>query len=83
MQIINQYSAAWIAAILLAVAGFFLLRGKPRWPRYLAFGLLALGLLAAWIILRPVQTAQALSAAQVEASIGAGKPVLIEFQSPY
>jgi len=83
MQIINQYSAVWIAAFLAAVAGFFLLRRRPKWPQFLTFGLLVLGLVAAWIFLHPRQTAQALDAAQVQASIGQGTPVLLEFQSPY
>ncbi len=83
MQIFNQYSAVWIAAILLAVTGFFLLRRRPKWPQFLTFGLLALGLVAAWVFLHPRQTDQALNAAQVQASIGGGTPVLLEFQSPY
>ena len=83
MQIVNQYSAVWMGGLLLAVSGFLLLRRRPKWPQFLAFGLLTLGLVAAWVFLHPVQTAQALDAAQVQASIGAGKPVLLEFQSPY
>ena len=83
MQIINQYSAVWIAAFLVAVAGFFLLRRKPKWPHFLVFCLLVLGLVAAWIFLHPSQTAQGTTAAQVQASIGQGTPVLLEFQSPY
>lgn len=83
MQIFNQYSAVWMAAILVAVAGFFLLRRKPKWPRLLVFGALILGLGAAWILLHPRQSTQDLPAAQVQASIGKGTPVLLEFQSPY
>ncbi len=83
MQIINQYSAVWIAAFLVAIAGVILLRRRPKWPQFLTFGLLVLGLVAAWIFLHPRQTAQSLDAAQVRASIGGGTPVLLEFQSPY
>jgi hypothetical protein len=83
MQIFNQYSAVWIAAFLVAIAGVILLRRKSKWPQFLAFGVLVLGLVAAWIFLRPQQTAQMSSAAQVQASIGQGAPVLLEFQSPY
>ncbi len=83
MTIFNQYSAVWIAAFLIAIAGIILLRRKPRWPQILAFSILVLGLVAAWTILRPRQSAQALDATQVQASIGQGTPVLLEFQSPY
>ncbi|HEY5269085.1 MAG TPA: hypothetical protein VII97_02030 [Anaerolineales bacterium] len=83
MKIFNQYSAVWIAALLVAVAGVFLLRRNPKWPQFLTFGVMVLGLVAAWIFLHPRQTAQANDAAQVQASIGQGTPVLLEFQSPY
>ena len=83
MEIFNQYSAVWIAALLVAVAGVFLLRRNPKWPQFLTFGVMVLGLVAAWIFLHPRQTAQANDAAQVQASIGQGTPVLLEFQSPY
>ncbi|HEX7540565.1 MAG TPA: hypothetical protein VF352_00425 [Anaerolineales bacterium] len=83
MKIFNQYSAVWIAALLVAVAGVILLRRSPKWPQFLTFGVLVLGLVAAWIFLHPRQTAQANDAAQVQASIGQGTPVLLEFQSPY
>lgn len=83
MQIFNQYSAVWIAAILAAIAGVILLRRSPKWPQFLAFGVLVLGLVAAWIFLHPRQTTQVDTAAQVQASIGKGMPVLLEFQSPY
>ena len=83
MKIFNQYSAVWIAALLVAVAGVFLLRRNPKWPQFLTFGVMVLGLVEAWIFLHPRQTAQANDAAQVQASIGQGTPVLLEFQSPY
>jgi len=83
MQIFNQYSAVWIAAFLVAIAGVILLRRRPKWPQFLGFGLLVVCLVAAWIYLHPRQTSQTLTAAQVQASIGHGKPVLLEFQSPY
>jgi CHASE2 domain-containing sensor protein len=82
MQILNQYSAIWISAILVGITGVFMLRQKSKWLRVLVFGLLVVGLLAAWIIFHPRHTAP-LSPAQVQASIGQGMPVLLEFQSPY
>ncbi len=83
MKIINQYSALWIAAFLLVAAGVILLHRSPKWPQFLAFGALLLGLVAAWIFLHPHQSTQGYNAAQVQASIGQGTPVLLEFQSPY
>jgi hypothetical protein len=83
MKIFNQYSAVWIAAFLVAVAGVILLRHSPKWPQFLVLGVLVLGLVAAWILLHPRQTTQVNDAAQVQASIGQGMPVLLEFQSPY
>lgn len=83
MKIFNQYSAVWTAVFLVAVAGVILLRRNPKWPHFLVFGLLVIGLVAAWIFLHPRQSAQVLDATQVQGSIGQGKPVLLEFQSPY
>jgi hypothetical protein len=83
VSIFNQYSAVWIAAFLVAIAGVILLRRNAKWPRFLAFCVLVLGLVAAWIFLHPRQTTQVNNAAQVQASIGQGTPVLLEFQSPY
>ena len=83
MKFINQYSAVWIAAFLVAVAGVVLLRRSPKWPQFLALGVLVLGLVVAWIFLHPRQSVQVYDAARVQAIIGRGTPVLLELQSPY
>jgi len=83
MKIFNQYSAVWMAAFLVIIAGVILLRRSPKWPQFLIFGVLVLGLVLAWIFLHPHQNAQVNDAAQVQASIGQGTPVLLEFQSLY
>jgi amino acid transporter len=83
MKFFNQYSAVWMAALLLVIVGIFLFRRKPKWPQFLTFGLFAAALLTAWIFLHPRQVAQANDAASIQASIGQGTPVLLEFQSPY
>jgi hypothetical protein len=83
MKFFNQYSAVWMAALLLVIVGIFLFRRKPKWPQFLTFGLLAAVLVTAWIFLHPRQVAQANDAASIQASIGRGTPVLLEFQSPY
>ena len=83
MQIFNQYSAIWIAVFLVAILAAILLRRKPKRPHFLVLALVVLGLATAWIFLHPRQTAQISTAAQVQASIGRGTPVLLELQSPY
>ena len=80
---LNQYSFITIALGIILVAGLILLTKKPKWNDYLAFGVVVAGLIAVWVILHPVQTPLIGDAKNVQAMIGAGKPVLLEFQSPY
>ena len=82
-QVFNQYSAVLIAAAVMLVAVVFVFSRKPRWQDMLALGVIAAGLVTAWFILHPVQTPLMDDAKQVQAMIGQGKPVLLEFQSPY
>lgn len=79
----NQYSFVFIIAGFAFVAGLILLTNRPRWNDYLAFGVIVAGLIAAWAILHPRQTMLMDDAKEVQAMIGAGEPVLLEFQSPY
>ncbi|CAG0956114.1 hypothetical protein ANRL2_00482 [Anaerolineae bacterium] len=81
--ITNQYSFLTVAVGLALVAGFILLTNKPRWNDYLAFGVIVAALFTAWGILHPRQTPLMDDAKKVRAMIGAGTPVLLEFQSPY
>lgn len=78
----NQYSFLILALALLLVAGLVLLTRKPRWNDYLAFAVILGGLIMAWSILHPHQT-ELEDARKVQEMIGAGTPVLLEFQSPY
>lgn len=82
-QVFNQYSAVFIAAAVLLIAIIIVLSRKPRWQDTLALGVIVTGLAAAWIVLHPVQTPLMESAKRVQEMIGQGKPVLLEFQSPY
>ncbi len=82
-QLYNHYSFLWIALALTAVAGLVLLTNKPRIRDFISFGVIVAGLLVAWIVLHPHQTALMNDATAVKAMIGAGTPVLLEFQSPY
>jgi thioredoxin 1 len=83
LQIFNQYSAVLIAAVLFLIAAIALLRHKARWQEILALGVIAAGLVTAWWLLHPVQTPLMEDAQKVQAMIGQGQPVLLEFQSPY
>ena len=82
-ELYNHYSFVWIALGLTIVAGLVLLTNKPRLRDFLSFGVIVAGLLVAWLILHPQQTALMSDAKAVQAMIGRGTPVLLEFQSPY
>ncbi|MEW6403659.1 MAG: hypothetical protein AB1649_17830 [Chloroflexota bacterium] len=82
-SVLNQYSFVLIAAALAFVSGLILLSRNPKWNDYLAFGVILAALVAGWIILHPRQTDLMDDAKMVQEMIGAGKPVLLEFQSPY
>jgi hypothetical protein len=81
--IYNHYSFLWIALGLTIVAGLVLLTNKPKARDFISFGVIVAGLVVSWIILHPRPTNLAVDAKSVQAMIGAGKPVLLEFQSPY
>lgn len=82
-QIFNQYSFVFIATALILIGVIFVLSRKPRWQDALALGVVVAGIVTAWIILHPTQTPLMDDAKNVQAMIGQGKPVLLEFQSPY
>ena len=79
----REYSFPIIAAALIIAAGFMLLTNKPKLNEYLAFGVIVIGLITSWVILHPRQTPLMDDAKAVRAMIGAGTPVLLEFQSPF
>lgn len=83
MKIINQYSFVWVAVLIMVVGGVLIFWKHASWRTILVFCLLLLGLLAAWFFLRPRQTSMVDGARQIQETIGGGKPVLLEFQSPY
>ncbi len=81
--LINQYSFVAISILLIIAAGFFLLGNKPKFKNYLIFGAIVAAFIVGWVILHPRQTIFMNNAKSVQAMIGSGKPVLLEFQSPY
>jgi hypothetical protein len=79
----NQYSLLLTAIGILTVAAFFLFRKGLRLQEVIAFLVIFAGLFVAWLALRPTQSPLSSAATEVQSRIGAGKPVLLEFQSPY
>ncbi len=79
----NEYSFITISVGFALISGIILLTNRPKWNDYLAFAVILLGLFTAWSILHPRQTPLMEDAKEVQAMIGQGKPVLLEFQSPY
>jgi len=82
-QIINQYSALWIAATFILFVVLILFRQKPKISDFVALGVVIVGLVLAWVALHPRQTPLMDDAKMVQEMIGQGTPVLLEFQSPY
>jgi thiol-disulfide isomerase/thioredoxin len=82
-ELYNHYSFIWISLGLTIVAGLVLLTKKPKAREFISFGVIVAGLALVWIILHPQQTPGLKDAKAVESLIGAGQPVLLEFQSRY
>lgn len=80
---IREYSFLIAGLGLVIAAGLILLTNKPTWKNVLAFAVIAGALLTCWYALHPVQTPLMDDAKNVQSLIGAGTPVLLEFQSPY
>ena len=82
MRFINQYSFTIIAVIAIVLLAYFLFRKGFEPSNLTLVGALILGLVLAFLILRPgPSTSQ--DSEEVLAQIGAGQPVLLEFQSNY
>jgi hypothetical protein len=82
-QLVNQYSAIWIASAFILLVAIVLFRQKPTARDFVALGVVIAGMILAWVTLHPRQTPLMDDAKMVQEMIGQGKPVLLEFQSPY
>jgi len=82
MNPLNLYSAAMMIVIALLLAGYYLLRHGLSQERLLILVVMAFVLVAVWYLVRPRQTRKT-ELADIRNQIGAGSPVLLEFQSPY
>lgn len=82
MSFFNQHSFTVTAAFATFVLAIFLFRNGISRNDLLAFGALMAGLLLAYLLFRSDDSTYA-DLANVEEKIGAGTPVLLEFQSDY
>jgi hypothetical protein len=82
MSILNQYSFLWVAIGGAGLVVFVLALRRAPARQWLALAGIVLGLAAAYAAVRPTPGASN-AAAQLQASIGSGTPVLVELQSPY
>jgi len=82
-QLVNQYSALWVAGAFVLLVALILFRQKPKTSDFVAMIVVVIGLAVAWYLLHPRQTPLMNDAKSVQSMIGQGKPVLLEFQSPY
>lgn len=82
-QVINQYSTVIFITVLVLAVSLFLFKRKLHMRTLILPGMIIAGSITAWFFLRPVQTPLMEDASKVQSMIGAGKPVLLEFQSPY
>ncbi len=82
MQFINQHSftLAAVAAVLILAA--LLLHDGVRVNDLIALGALMAGLAFAYVLFRPSANSS-VDSRSIEALTHTGKPVLLEFQSPY
>lgn len=87
MNLINLipvgYTFLAVAVCFIIIVGIILLTNNPKTNDYIAFAVIVIALISAWSVVRPRQTQLREGAQEVQNMIGAGKPVLLEFQSPY
>jgi hypothetical protein len=79
---LNQHSFLVAAAAALLLLAAILVRDGVRPADFVALGGLCLGLALAYALLKPGESSQR-QAEVVRARLGQGRPVLLEFQSPY
>lgn len=82
VSILNQYSFLWMAVGGAGLVTLVLVLRRAPARQWLALAGVVLGLAAAYAAVRPTPGSSN-AAAQLQASIGAGAPVLVELQSPY
>lgn len=81
-EILNQYSFLFLGALMIALAVYALFRRGFHRFDWLLLVVLAGLIFLAWWVMHPTAT-RLQDADAVRPKIGAGTPVLLEFQSPY
>lgn len=79
---INQYSFTIVAGTIIVLFSAIIFRKGIAQPQMTALIALVMGFLLAYWFFNPGEGSSA-GAQRVQTTIGAGTPVLIEFQSPY
>lgn len=82
MQFINQHSFTLAAVAAVLILAVLLMHDGVRVNDLIALGALIVGLVFAYILFRP-SASSSTDSRSIEALTRAGKPVLLEFQSPY
>jgi uncharacterized membrane protein len=82
MSFFNQHSFTILSLLAFVILAFILLRDGVAANDIIALLALALGLGIAFLFFRPGKSTSD-QAQEVSAQIGAGQPVLLEFQSNY
>jgi len=83
MKLINQYSFPFLAGVIILILAGILLRRGGSDRLLVPLAAIVIGFLLAFWLFSPGASAETSDAAKVEEVIGAGKTVLLEFQSPY
>jgi hypothetical protein len=79
-ELINHNSAIIFSAIILLVGAVVMVRRGLETRRVIAYGALVVLVAGAFFMMRPASGTDA-SATEITTIIGAGYPVLLEFQS--
>jgi hypothetical protein len=82
MEFINQFSFTIVAGILIVIFSAFIFRRGIGQRQVTALVALFIGFLLAYWFFNPGEGSSG-GAKRAQATIGAGTPVLLEFQSPY
>ena len=82
MRIFNQYSFLVAAVFLIGLLAILANRTRAKQGASLVLALVVVAIFVAWYFLRPTPSVL-VDTAEIQAQIGSGVPVLLEFQLPY
>jgi hypothetical protein len=82
MEFINQYSFTVVAGTLIIVFAFFIFRYEIGQRQVISLVALVIGFFVAYSFFNPGESSTG-GASRVADAMGGGKPVLMEFQSPF